>query len=63
MRSTTDRKLAGICGGIGEYLDTDPTFVRLAWFLSVFIPPLFLAAILGYLVAWIVVPVAPHPAT
>jgi phage shock protein PspC (stress-responsive transcriptional regulator) len=30
-RSQTNKVLAGICGGIGEYLDTDPTVVRLVW--------------------------------
>lgn len=30
-KSATDRKLAGVCGGIAEYLDVDPTVVRVAW--------------------------------
>ncbi len=30
-RSTQDRMFAGVCGGIGEYLDVDPTLVRLAF--------------------------------
>ena len=29
--SATDKKLAGVCGGIAEYLDVDPTIVRLIW--------------------------------
>lgn len=29
-RSKTNRKLCGVCGGLGEYLDTDPTLIRLA---------------------------------
>lgn len=28
-RSRTDRKIAGICGGIGQYFNIDPTLVRL----------------------------------
>ena len=28
-RSTTDRKIAGVCGGIAEYLNVDPTVVRI----------------------------------
>ena len=31
IRSTTDRKLAGVCGGIGEYFGVDPTLVRIGW--------------------------------
>ena len=30
-RSNTDRMIAGVCGGIGEYFNIDPTLVRLAW--------------------------------
>ena len=31
IRSTTDRKLAGVCGGIGEYFGIDPTMIRIGW--------------------------------
>ncbi len=31
IRSTTDRKFAGVCGGIGEYFGIDPTMVRIGW--------------------------------
>ena len=27
------RKIDGVCGGIAEYLDVDPTIIRLAWIL------------------------------
>ena len=30
-RSNTDRMLCGVCGGIGEYLNIDPTLIRLIW--------------------------------
>lgn len=30
-KSTTDRKISGVCGGIAEYLGVDSTLVRLAW--------------------------------
>ena len=32
-RSSTNYKLAGVCGGIGEYFNIDPTLVRLGWIL------------------------------
>ena len=35
-RSTTDRKIAGVCGGIAEYLKVDPTIVRLVFALMFF---------------------------
>lgn len=31
MRSTSNRMICGVCGGIGEYLNIDPTLVRLIW--------------------------------
>lgn len=30
-KSTHDRKLCGVCGGIAEYFDVDPTLIRLLW--------------------------------
>ena len=36
-RSRTDRKLAGICGGLGDYLNCDPTLVRVAWVVGAFL--------------------------
>ncbi len=59
QRSRTDRKLAGVCGGLGSYLGVDPTVVRLALvFLTVFGP----ATIVAYLAAMVLVPEEPVPA-
>jgi phage shock protein C len=30
-KSSTDRMIAGVCGGIAEYFDVDPTVVRVAY--------------------------------
>ena len=30
-RSTTNRMLAGVCGGVAEYFNIDPTVVRVIW--------------------------------
>jgi len=55
-RSKRDRKIAGVCGGFAEYLELDPTLVRLLWlFTALFIGWGFLA----YVIAWIVMPDAP----
>ena len=35
-KSSSDRKIAGVCGGIAEYLGVDSTIVRLVWALLVF---------------------------
>ncbi len=53
-RSKKNRMLGGVCGGIGEYFDADPTLVRLLWvFASIFS---FGTGILAYIIAWIIVP-------
>ena len=56
--SDTDRKIAGVCGGIAEYIDVDPTIVRLVTVvlgLLTGIIPFFI----GYILAWIIVPRKP----
>jgi phage shock protein C len=60
-RSVTDSKIAGVCGGLAEYWDMDSTMVRLIWVLLVIFPIPFVPAILGYFVAWIVMPKADYP--
>lgn len=52
-KSSVDRKLCGVCGGIAEYFEIDPTLVRLAWIiLTVFGGAGFWA----YIIAAIVIP-------
>ena len=31
FKSNTNRKICGVCGGIGEYFNIDPTVIRLIW--------------------------------
>lgn len=55
QRSTQDSMIAGVCGGIAESLDWDPTLVRVLYVLV----SLFSAAfpgILVYIILWIVMP-------
>ncbi|KPL17064.1 MAG: hypothetical protein AMJ92_12195 [candidate division Zixibacteria bacterium SM23_81] len=56
-RSRKDRKLAGVCGGIGEYFDVDPVLIRLLW---IFFTLAGGGGVLAYLIAWLVVPEAPE---
>ena len=53
-RSSTNKILGGVCGGLGEYFNVDPTLIRLLWvgltLLSVG------AGVIAYIVAWIIVP-------
>jgi phage shock protein PspC (stress-responsive transcriptional regulator) len=52
-RSRTDRKIAGVCGGIAQYLNVDPTVIRI-----IFLILLFLGGGGGliYLIVWICAP-------
>ena len=54
-RSDTDAIVAGVIGGLGEYLDTDPTFLR-AIFIFILVFSGFLPAIIAYFLASLVIP-------
>ena len=53
-RSSTDRIIAGVCGGVGEYFNIDPVIIRIIWVLLSFMPggPGFLA----YLICALIIP-------
>ena len=53
-KSKTDRMLSGVSGGIAEYFDTDPTFVRVAWVLVGLLTAGF--ALIAYIALAIIVP-------
>jgi phage shock protein PspC (stress-responsive transcriptional regulator) len=53
--SSSERKIAGVCGGIGEYLDVDPTIVRLLAIVLAMATAVF-PVIIGYILAWLIVP-------
>ena len=51
-RSGNERILGGVCGGIAEYLNVDPTIIRLLWILFGFSG----IGIVFYFIAWIIMP-------
>lgn len=55
-RSRTNRIIAGVCGGIAEYSNIDPTIVRLLWLL---VSLLWGAGIIAYIIAVIIIPEEP----
>jgi phage shock protein C len=57
-RSATDSKIAGVCGGIGEYFGVDATIVRLVWLALSVVPGGIVGGVLAYVLAWIVIPVS-----
>jgi phage shock protein C len=54
-RSRTNKMIAGVCGGIAEWMDWDPTLVRLGYALLSILSAAF-PGILVYLVLWLVIP-------
>ena len=52
-RSKSDRKLAGVCGGIAEYFNVDPTLVRIGWVIASFA---FGCGLLAYIICAIIMP-------
>ena len=56
MRSSTNKKIAGVCAGLADYFDMDPTIIRVLWLLAVLC---FGTGLLAYVILWIVLPLAP----
>jgi phage shock protein PspC (stress-responsive transcriptional regulator) len=53
-RSKKERMIGGVCGGIGEFLEIDPTIVRVIW---AFLTILSIGVgIIAYILAWIIIP-------
>ena len=55
-RSRSERMLAGVCGGLGEYLKVDPTVIRLA---AVVLALAGGPGIVAYIILWLIVPEEP----
>ena len=56
-RSTKNRMIAGVLGGLAEYFDLDPTLVRAGYVVASIISVAF-PGILVYIVLWVVIPEA-----
>jgi phage shock protein PspC (stress-responsive transcriptional regulator) len=52
-RSVVNRQLGGVCGGLAEYFNIDPTLVRVLFILGLFLGT---ATFWAYLILWIVIP-------
>ena len=52
-KSDTNLKIAGVCGGIGEFFNIDPPLIRLAWIIFCFAGG---SGILAYIIAALVIP-------
>jgi phage shock protein PspC (stress-responsive transcriptional regulator) len=59
VRSSSNVKIAGVCGGIAEYFGVDATPVRVLWIVLSVLPGAILGGVLAYLAAWLIVPKPP----
>jgi len=59
VRSRADRRIAGVCGGLAEYFDVDPTIVRVTWVILSIIAGAVVFGIVAYVIAWFIIPSAP----
>lgn len=55
--SNTDKKIAGVCGGLAEYFEVDSTLVRIIFLIMLFCVG---GGLLAYLIIWIAAPVQPY---
>jgi phage shock protein C len=56
-RPNHDRMIAGVCGGLGQFFNIDPTIIRLIFALAALAG---LASVPVYLILWVVVPLEPE---
>jgi len=59
-RSTTNKKIAGVCGGLAEFFNVDPTIIRII-FVILLLPGGF-PGFVPYAILWIVVPLKTNAA-
>lgn len=53
LRKSRNKKICGVCGGIAEYFDCDPTIIRILWVLLLFC---FGTGLLAYFITAIIMP-------
>jgi len=56
-RSKENKIIAGVCGGIAEYFNVDPTLIRLIWLLLTLGMGF---GLISYILAWIIIPLEPE---
>ena len=56
-KSSENRMICGVCGGIGEYFNIDPTVVRLAWAIFCLLGG---SGVLAYILAAVIIPSNPE---
>ena len=59
-RSATDKKVAGICGGLAEYFGVDATAIRLLWCVLSILFGAVIGGVIAYVAAWFIIPRSPE---
>ena len=54
--SDTDRRIAGVCGGLAHYLEINSAYIRILWIVSIF---LGFMGVFVYIFSWLIIPDAP----
>ena len=60
VRSSTDKKIGGVCAGLADYFDVDVTIVRVCWLLAFLLGG---TGLLAYVILWVALPLAPTGVT
>ena len=60
-RSVSDRQLAGVCGGLAEYLGVDSTIIRVLSVVLAIYPGALIGGVIAYLIGWFVIPESQAP--
>lgn len=55
--SETNKKIGGVCGGVGEYFNIDPTLIRLIWIVVTLMT--WGVGLPAYIIAWVIIPQQP----
>ena len=55
-RSTTDKKIAGVCGGLAEYFGGAATPIRLLWVILSVLCGAVIGGVIAYAIAWLIIP-------
>ena len=53
VRNVQDKKIAGVCAGLADYFDIDPTLVRALWILFTLLGG---SGVLAYIILWVIMP-------
>ncbi len=56
-RSTKEKMIGGVCGGLAEYFDIDPVLIRILFVVATFVGG---SGILAYIICWIIIPEEPR---